>query len=192
MIKKLYNQRELFICLFLGFTFLGSGMAKLYYEHAYLGWIGPTWLEAELKPHGLGLYARFIGYAQVVIGYLLFTFRYRILGAVMAVPLIGNILMVTISMEWRGTPYVLAVLLVMNLFILYRNRYVLNPLIGLSGTLPQTLNARNSLIWLSGLMLNLMSIHISYSSIYAAWGVSLIGLFISFYASHLDKKFKSF
>ena len=191
MIKLIFKKKESFICLFLGFTFLGSGMAKLYAEHAYLGWIGPTWLEEELRPHSLGLYARFVAYSQVVIGYLLFTYRYRVVGAVMAVPLIGNILMVTISLQWQGTPYVLAILFLMNAYILFKNRNVLKPLIGLSGIIARKLNGKNSLIWLTGLVLNLLSIHLSQISIQVAWGVSLLGLFISFWANHREKRIES-
>jgi hypothetical protein len=42
------------IPIFLGVTFWGSGMAKLFFEHQFLGWIGPTWLIERLEPFGLG------------------------------------------------------------------------------------------------------------------------------------------
>lgn len=188
MIKWFIKQHEFFLCLFLGFTFFGSGMAKLYTEHAYLGWIGPVWLEDRLTPHGLGLYARFVGYSQVVIGYLLLTLRYRVPGAIMAMPLIGNILMVTISLYWRGTPFVVGVLLLMNLYVLYRNRTILMPLVGLDGSPSKRLASKNSMIWLGGLLLNLLSISLSVYSIHLAWGISLFGLFLSFLANHREKR----
>lgn len=93
------------ICIFLGLVFFASGMSKLYFEHQFVEIIGPVWLEKELTQYGLGMYARFIGYSQVCVGFLLFTLRYSTLGAVMLIPLVGNIFMVTVSMNWKGTPY---------------------------------------------------------------------------------------
>lgn len=47
-----------------------------------------------------------------VLGALLLSQRFATLGAVMLVPMLANILVITISLQWRGTPYVNAVLLV--------------------------------------------------------------------------------
>jgi len=30
------------ISIFLGFTFFGAGMSKLFADHQFIGWIGPT------------------------------------------------------------------------------------------------------------------------------------------------------
>ena len=188
MVRKLIKRHEFFLCLFLGFTFLGSGMAKLYADHAYFGWIGPIWLEERLEPHGLGLYARFIAYSQVLIGYMLFTYRYRVLGAIMAVPLIGNILMVTISMQWQGTPYIRGFLFVMTAYILFRNLNLLIPIVGFEGGKAQVLNGRNTVIWIIGLTINVASIQLSQFSITLAWSASILGLAISFYANYLEGK----
>jgi hypothetical protein len=38
----------------------------------------------------------------------------------MMLPLIANILIVTISLQWQGTPYVFAFLLLMDLIILWQ------------------------------------------------------------------------
>ena len=123
------------ISVFLGFTFWGSGMAKLYYEHKFFGWIGPVWLIDELRPYGLGLYGQFIAISQIVIGYCLVTTRYKLLGAIMMLPLIGNILVVTISLEWRGTPFVLAFLMLLNLILLWQYRDYFRPLIDETDTI---------------------------------------------------------
>lgn len=175
--------------IFLGLTFFGAGMAKLYAEHQYFGWIGPVWLEEKLEPYGLGLYGRFIAYSQVIIGYLLFTLRYRLLGAIMAMPLIVNILMVTISQNWTGTPYVLVVLLLMNIFLIYKEGRWLVKLIGLPVDL--TLSAspysrRGDVIWISGLFLNLFSVTVSYYQIPLAWTLSILGMVLSFIAYRSD------
>lgn len=100
--------------LFLGLIFLTGGMSKLI---PFPGVIGPVWLEEQLEPHGLGLYARFIAWSELLIGLLLLS-RFATLGAIMLVPMLLNILMVTVSMNWRGTPYVISFFLLQNLFIL--------------------------------------------------------------------------
>jgi uncharacterized membrane protein YphA (DoxX/SURF4 family) len=114
--------------IFLGLIFFSSGLAKL--THGLTpGLIGPVWLEERLAQYGLGLWAQFVAVSQVLIGALLLSQRFATLGAVMLVPMLTNILVITISLKWRGTPYVNAVLLVMNLFLLWADREHLKPLV---------------------------------------------------------------
>jgi uncharacterized membrane protein YphA (DoxX/SURF4 family) len=114
--------------IFLGLIFFSSGLAKL--THGLTpGLIGPVWLEERLAQYGLGLWAQFVACSQVLIGALLLSRRFATLGAVMLVPMLANILVVTISLQWRGTPYVNAVLLAMNLFLLWADRARLAPLV---------------------------------------------------------------
>lgn len=187
---KLFSRLIKPTSIFLGMTFFGAGMAKLYFQHRYFGWIGPVWLEERLEPYQLGLYARFIAYSQVIIGYLMLTLRFRLLGAIMAVPLIVNILMVTISQHWSGTPYVLSILLAMNLYLLIMEGGWLLPLLGIApkAIWPVTQKkGKGHLIWVVGLMLNLASISVSFYQVYAAWGISLLGITLSFISFRLDK-----
>ena len=114
--------------IFLGLIFFSSGLAKL--THGLTpGLIGPVWLEERLAQYGLALWAQFVAVSQVVIGALLLSQRLATLGAVMLVPMLVNILVITISLKWRGTPYVNAVLLAMNLFLLWADRERLKPLV---------------------------------------------------------------
>ncbi len=115
------------IRLFLGITFFTSGMAKLTHGD-FPGFIGPVWLEERLATYGLAMWARFVGWSQVDVGLLLLSQRFSTLGAVMLVPMLANILVVTISLQWRGTPYVNAVLLAMNLTLLIADWRKLRPL----------------------------------------------------------------
>ena len=114
--------------IFLGLIFFTGGMSKLM---PFPGIIGPVWLIERLAEYGLELYGYFIAYSQVTIGLLLLSQRFATLGAVMLFPLVLNIFMVTVSMHWRGTPYVLAVFLLMNVFLLiadyHRLKYILFP-----------------------------------------------------------------
>ncbi|MAE86167.1 MAG: hypothetical protein CMB80_25745 [Flammeovirgaceae bacterium] len=173
--------------IFLGFTFFGAGMAKLYFEHRYFGWIGPVWLEERLEPYDLALYARFIAFSQIIIGYLLLTIRYRLLGAIMAVPLVLNILMVTISQNWRGTPFVLSVLLLMVVFLLVMEGKRLLGIVGIHAIANFTEYTRKgTIIWGIGLVLNLISIYISFFNVHIGWGISIIGLVISWMSYRWD------
>ncbi|UZD24415.1 hypothetical protein PBT90_13550 [Algoriphagus halophytocola] len=172
------------ISIFLGFTFWGSGMAKLFYEHQFFGWIGPVWLIEELEPYGLGLYGKFIALSQITIGYMLVTTRYKLLGSIMMLPLIGNILMVTISLQWKGTPFVLGFLLLLDLILLWQYRDFFRPLIDEGKSRfdikPRKIRTRNGhLVWLAGLALQFFAIQVSYWNWPAACGVVLMGLLLS-------------
>ena len=111
--KKHHSKLIIAIRLFLGIIFFTAGMAKLFYEHKFPGIIGPVWLEERLAEHGLGLYARFIAASQILVGLLLLTQRFATLGAILLFPMLLDIFMVTVSLEWQGTPYVNFVLLVL-------------------------------------------------------------------------------
>jgi hypothetical protein len=95
--------------------FVSGGLSKLM---PFPGVMGPVWLEEVLSPHGLGLYARFIAWSEAAIGLMLLSQLTSVLGSIMLVPLLVNILMVTISMNWKGTPWVIMIFLCMNLYLL--------------------------------------------------------------------------
>ncbi len=108
--------------VFLGLIFFSSGTAKLVHGD-FFGIIGPVWLAERLAPYGLGLWAEFVAWSQVLIGLLLLSQRFAVIGAIMLVPMLANIFMITVSLQWRGTPYVNAMLLAMNAFLLWGERH---------------------------------------------------------------------
>jgi len=170
--EKLYSYAYLGCVILLGFTFFSSGMGKLYAEHSFLSFIGPVWLADQLYEYNLKLYAQFIGYSQVTIGFMLLTFRFRTLGAIMLVPMVANILMITISLEWRGTPYIVGILLAMNLYLLWYDRSQLLHL--LTGHRSERLEMKpllrsGSLLWILAYLLTLLSIQVSFYSLILAW-----------------------
>ncbi|HEX8155499.1 MAG TPA: DoxX family membrane protein [Thermoanaerobaculia bacterium] len=124
----LTNLAAILTRIFLGLIFFTSGMGKLTHGD-FPGLIGPVWLEQRLAEYGLGMWAVFVAWSQVTVGLLLLSQRFATLGAVMLVPMLANILVITISMEWRGMPYVNAVLLAMNLFLLFVDRHRLKLLL---------------------------------------------------------------
>ena len=188
--KKILIQS---ISVFLGFTFWGSGMAKLFFEHKFFGWMGPVGLIEELSKYGLGFYGAFIAYAQVLIGYLLVTTRYKLLGSIMMVPLLINILMVTISLHWRGTPSVISFFLLLNVILLWQYRDFFRPVLD-EGKSTSEIKIRTPktwaghLVWLAGLGLQFLSIAVSYSNWPLSLGVSLSGLVISAMSFLVDKR----
>ncbi|WP_439474116.1 hypothetical protein [Algoriphagus formosus] len=180
------------IAIFLGFTFFGAGMSKLFADHKFIGWIGPTWLVERLEEYGLGFYGKFIAYSQVLIGYMLITTRYKLIGAVMLVPMLLNILMITISLEWRGTPYVLGFLLFLNGLILWHYRDFWNVLLHEgNGDKRLRFNRNKTLfgdaVWLLGLVLQFLAISVSFHQIWIGLALSLIGLVISLLSFRLDQ-----
>jgi uncharacterized membrane protein YphA (DoxX/SURF4 family) len=108
----------LLIRLFLGYLFTSSGLCKLTEGH-FGQLIGPPLLIQQLTPHGLRTFGFFIAVSQVLTGALVMAQRYSVLGLIMLVPMNLGILMVTISQNWQGTPYVDAVFILLNTLGLY-------------------------------------------------------------------------
>lgn len=104
----------LLIRLFLGYLFTSSGLCKLTEGH-FGQLIGPPLLIQQLTPHGLRTFGFFIATSQVIVGALVMSQRYSLLGLIMLVPMNLGILTVTISQNWQGTPYVDAVFTLLNL-----------------------------------------------------------------------------
>ena len=107
----------LLIRLFLGYLFTSSGLCKLTDGH-FGQLIGPPLLIEQLTPHGLRTFGFFIAISQIMAGALVLSQRYALLGLIMLVPMNLGILMVTISQNWTGTPYVDAVFTTLNLIAL--------------------------------------------------------------------------
>ncbi len=180
------------IAVFLGFTFWGAGMVKLFNEHQFIGWIGPPWLIEEMAKYNLALYASFIAYSQIFIGFSLLTTRYKLIGSIMMIPMILNILIVTISLDWQGTPYVLGFLLFLDLILLSQYRDFFRPLIEESFQTsevktrkPQRLNGH--LVWLAGLGLQILAVSVSFWNWYFACAVVLAGLILAVLSFKADR-----
>lgn len=66
-----------------------------------------------------GVYWRFIGIAQFITGTLLVTQRFAKLGAILFLPIIANVFVITISYDFRGTPIITGLMLLSTLFLIY-------------------------------------------------------------------------
>jgi hypothetical protein len=107
----------LLIRLFLGYIFASAGLCKLT-DGQFGQLIGPPWLIKELAQYDLELFGQFIAFSQVLVGMMVMSQRYSVLGLIMLVPVNVSILMVTISQNWKGTPYVDSVLVGLNILAL--------------------------------------------------------------------------
>jgi len=139
--------------LFLGAFFLTAGLSKLI--QGFPGVIGPVWLEEKATPYGLALFARFVAYAEAIVGAMLLT-RFATLGAIMLFPMLFCILMVTMSMGWRGTPCVNGFLLVLNAGLLAYDwpklKHIIADDAGPASTVPLKRQAPKwDLLWLAGM-----------------------------------------
>lgn len=118
MVVRLFNLSVIGIRIFLGFVFFTAGMGKLTQGQYFPLTMFPMSLSKMLAPYGLGLWGEFVAWSQVVIGFLLMSQRFATVGAIMSLPLIVNIFFVTVSLEFKGTPYLNAFLIFLNLYLL--------------------------------------------------------------------------
>ena len=175
---------------FLGLIFFTGGMSKLYFDHRFPGVIGPVWLADRLQEYGLAFFAQFIAAAQITIGFMVLTPRYRTLGVVMLVPMIANILVVTISLQWRGTPFVLAFFLLLNMALLLHDApRLLHLITGRPHSFPEAVPPRSwqgHLAWLSGLVLVFAGIGLSYYLLPLSYIVVVAGVVLAGLSRRLD------
>ena len=182
MLKSLLRFGYSSTAVFLGLIFFTSGLAKIFWEHRFPGIIGPPWLEEKLAAYDLGLFARFIAYAQVLIGYILVSLRFTTLGAVALVPMLLNILMVTISQHWQGTPYVIAFLLILNAYLLVYDYQKLLPFFTEQpaplGVYKKPRSVQGTIIWCLGLASVMSCATVSFWSSTPAYVLAVVGLLL--------------
>ena len=101
-----------------------------------------------------GLYWQFIGWAQLLAGFLLMTQRFAKLGAVINLPIILNVFVITISMEFGGTPFITGMMLLANMLLIVWHWGELRSLVNLP-YLPASPDAEeNKPLWaIAGLLL---------------------------------------
>lgn len=94
-----------------------------------------------------GLYWRFLGFAQLITGTLLVTQRFAKLGAVLFLPVIANIFVITISYDFRGTPIITGLMLISTLLLLYWDWDSLKVLINKTPTNSTKKRLEHDIIW---------------------------------------------
>lgn len=105
-----------------------------------------------------GLYWQFLGWAQLIAGFLLMTQRYAKLGAMVNFPIILNVFIITISMDFNLTPLVTGLMLLANLGLLVWHWGELRNLVNLPLIFDQPNREENQKIWeVTGLVLFLFT-----------------------------------
>lgn len=101
-----------------------------------------------------GGYWQFIGWAQVLAGFLLMTQRYAKLGAVVNFPILLNVFVITISMDFGGTPVITGLMLAANLMLLIWHWGELRSLINLPYKPESKDQEENKTLWaITGVLL---------------------------------------
>lgn len=76
-----------------------------------------------------GIYWKFIGWTQMLVGLLLLTQRYARIGALIFFIVMLNIFIITVSYDFRGTPYITGPMLLASLYLLVWDYRTLLPII---------------------------------------------------------------
>jgi uncharacterized membrane protein YphA (DoxX/SURF4 family) len=104
------------ILLALGFT--PSGITKaLGNRFTILGLDSPVGFFFEAM-YRTGFYWRFIGLCQLAAALLLLIPRTATIGALVYFPLIFNIFVITVALDFRGTPFITGLMLLANIYLL--------------------------------------------------------------------------
>ncbi len=122
--KRIYNKKifVLFtwatrILLFLGF--LPSGLKKLLGERfTLLGLDSPVGFFFEAL-YRTGFYWNYLGLMQLIAGVLLLIPKTTFFGALLYLTIIINIFIIVVSMNFTGTPYIVALMILANLYLLF-------------------------------------------------------------------------
>ena len=95
-----------------------------------------------------GLYWRFIGIAQFITGCLLITQRYAKLGAILFLPIIANVFVITISYNFNGTPFITGLMLLSTLFLIYWDWNTFKILFNKKPIITNTKRLENDSLWM--------------------------------------------
>lgn len=117
--------------ILLALAFIPTGMVKLLgHRFTSISVDNPIGAFFEAM-YQTGVYWRFIGLGQVVAGVLLLIPATSTLGAVMFFPIILNVTVITWALQFKGTIYITALMLLANTFLLcwdlHRLRSILVP-----------------------------------------------------------------
>lgn len=106
-----------------------------------------------------GLWWKVMGLGQLIAGLLLMTQRYAKLGALMFLPIIFNVFVITVSYDFRGTPVITGLMLLANIMLVLWDWDELKILVNKPPVLQQTNRLENMRTWeITGLALFLFSV----------------------------------
>jgi uncharacterized membrane protein YphA (DoxX/SURF4 family) len=117
--KKLFVLFTWGTRILLALAFIPSGLKKVLGERF-------TILDIE-TPVGFffealyrtGWYYNFLGFMQLLVAVLILIPRITTLGALLYLPIIINIFIIVVAMHFTGTPYIVGLMLIANLYLLF-------------------------------------------------------------------------
>jgi hypothetical protein len=119
---KIFQVFTIFLRYLIGSAFVFSSIVKIRGERFTTESgandpINSAWHYFETM-YASGIYWNFIGWGQMIAGFLLMTQRWSTVGALIFLPIIANIFFVTISYEFGGTPVITSLMFLANLYLL--------------------------------------------------------------------------
>ncbi|RBW63139.1 hypothetical protein DS884_00260 [Tenacibaculum sp. E3R01] len=135
----------------LGFAFVYASIVKIQglrftSESGALNPINSAWHFFETM-YQSGIYWKFLGYGQLIAGFLLMTQRYAKLGVILFLPIILNIFVITISYDFKGTPIITGLILVTTFILIAWDWNTLKILINKTPTFSTKPRLENDFIW---------------------------------------------
>ncbi len=101
-----------------------------------------------------GMWWKFLGLGQIIAGLLLMTQRYSKLGALMFLPIISNVFVITLSYNFKGTPIITGLMLIANVMLVLWDWNQLKILINKTPVFDAAPRLENMRVWeLTGLAL---------------------------------------
>lgn len=94
-----------------------------------------------------GLYWKFIGIAQLIAGFLLMTQKFSKLGALLNLPIIVNIFIITLSYYFAFTPVITGLMLLANLILIIWEWNEIKILFNLNPNFDSTVRLEKDVLW---------------------------------------------
>ena len=94
-----------------------------------------------------GLYWKFLGLSQLLAGLILMTQKYAKLGALLFLPIIANVFVITISYDFRGTPVITGLMLLANFILIAWDWDTLKILVNKKPSFQSKLRVENDSLW---------------------------------------------
>lgn len=105
--------------ILLALAFIPSGLKKLLGERfTILGLESPVGFFFEAL-YRTGFYWNFLGFMQLLVAFLIVIPKTTMLGALLYLPIIINIYIIVVAMNFTGTPYIAGMMLLANLYLLF-------------------------------------------------------------------------
>lgn len=123
-----------------------------------------------------GLYWKFLGFAQLMAGFLLMTQRYSKLGALVNLPIIANVFVITMSYYFAYTPLITGLMLLANIMLIIWDWNSIKILVNLEPNNDKTKRLEDDIIWE---ILGLFLFSLIVLANFFASAASLIILFVS-------------